>query len=139
VNGAQRRAATEEHLRAITTINDMFDRLDELVAARDRLTGVTPLGPHDDPIRDAESLLQHAELLQQAVSDLRLAALAASAHRRRIDLAADLGTKVTSLFPRAGREPRSTIPTEDDPDPAAAAPAHAGCDVPPASAESVAG
>jgi hypothetical protein len=105
VNGAQRRAATEEHQRAITSINDMFDRLDELVAARDRLTGVAPLGPHDDPIRDAESLLHHAELLKKAVSDLRLAALAASAHRRRGDLAADLGTRVTSLFPRAGAAP----------------------------------
>ena len=140
MNGAQRRAATEEHQRAITTINDMFDRLDELVAARDRLTGVAPLGPHDDPIRDAESLLQHAELLNQALSDLRLAALAASAHRRRSDLAADLGTKVTSLFPRAGRDPGSTSPMDDDSDPAAAAaPTYAGRDTLQASADPAAG
>ena len=139
MNGAQRRAATEEHQRAITTINDMFDRLDELVAARDRLTGVTPLGPHDDPIRDAESLLQHAELLNQALSDLRIAALAASAHRRRSDLAADVGTKVTSLFPRASREPGGTSPTEVDPDPPPAAPTYAGRDAPQASAEPAAG
>ena len=136
MNGAQRRAATEEHQRAITTINDMFDRLDELVAARDRLTGVTP---HDDPIRDAESLLQHADLLKQAVSDLRLAALAASAHRRRSDLAADLGTKVTSLFPRACRDLGGTSPTDDDPDPTPAAPAYAGRDAPQASSEPAAG
>ena len=99
MNSAQRRAATEAHQRAIATINDMFDRLDELVAARDRLTGVAPLGQHDDPIRDAESLLDHAELLNQALSDLRVAALAASAHRRRSDLAADVGTKTAILFP----------------------------------------
>jgi hypothetical protein len=110
VNGPHRHAATEEHQRAITTINDMFDRLDELVAARDRLTGVAPLGLHDDPIRDAESLLHHAELLNQALSDLRLAALAASAHRRRSDLAADVGTKVTSLFPRTAAIPARPAP-----------------------------
>ena len=118
VNGAQRRAATEQHQRAIATINEMFDRLDELAAARDRLTGVAPLGPHDDPIRDAETLLHHAELLNQALSDLRVAALAASAHRRRSDLAADVGTKAAILFPRAGRGPEQTDPTGDDTDPA---------------------
>jgi hypothetical protein len=140
VNGPHRHAATEEHQRAITTINDMFDRLDELVAARDRLTGVAPLGPHDDPIRDAESLLHHAELLNQALSDLRLAALAASAHRRRSDLAADVGTKVTSLFPRTGRDPSSTSPMDDESDPAAATtPAHADRDALSASAEPAAG
>jgi hypothetical protein len=139
VNSAQRRAATEEHQRAITSINDMFDRLDKLVAARDLLAGVTSLGPHDDPIRDAESLLQHAKLLKQALSDLRLAALAASAHRRRSDLAADVCTKVTSLFPRAGRDSGSTSSTDDDSDPASAAPAVAGCDALQASAEPAAG
>jgi hypothetical protein len=104
VNIARRRAATEQHQRAIATINGMFDRLGELVAARDRLTGVDSLGPQDDQIRDAELLFHHAELLNRALSDLRLAAQAASAHRRRGDLAADLGTNTTSLFPRAGRD-----------------------------------
>ena len=140
MNGAQRRAATEEHQRAITTINDMFDRLDELVAARDRVSGVAPLGPHDDPIRDAESLLHHAELLNQALSKLRLAALAASAHRRRSDLAADVGTKVTSLFPRAGRDAGLTSPMDGDSDPAPAAePTYAGRGALSASAEPAAG
>ena len=117
----------------------MFDRLDELVAARDRLTGVAPLGTPDDPIRDAESLLHHAELLNRALSGLRRAALAASAHRRRSDLAGDVGTKVTSLFPRAGRDPGSTSPMDDDNDPAAAAtPTYAGRDALQASADSAA-
>ena len=139
MNGAQRRAATEEHQRAITTINEMFDRLDELVVARDRVSGVAPFGPDDDPIRDAESLVHHAELLNQALSDLRLAALAASAHRRRSDLAADVRTKVTSLFPRADRDSGGTSRTDDDPDPAPAAPAYAGRDALQASAEPAAG
>src|SRR3712207_4981173 len=116
VNSAQRRAPTEEHQRAIATINQVFDRLDELVAARDRLRGVAPLGPYDDPIRDAESLLHQAEVLDQALSDLRVAALGASAHRRRSDLAADVGTKTAILFPRAGRDTEQTYPTGDDTD-----------------------
>jgi hypothetical protein len=103
-----------------------FDRLDELIAARDRLTGVAPFGPHDDPIRDAESLLHHAQLLTRALSDVRLAALAASAHRRRSELAADVGTKATSLFPRAGRESTSRI--DDDADPGPNVQAFAGSD-----------
>ncbi len=140
VKGAtQRRAATEQHQRAIATINEMFDRLDELLAARDRLTGVAPLGPHDDPIRDAESLLHHAELLSRALSDLRLAALAASTHRRRSDLAADVGTKVIGLFPRAGRDPASTNPMDDDTDPAPPASGYAGRDALQAVAEPAAG
>jgi hypothetical protein len=34
---------------AITAINEMFDKLDELAAARHRLTGVEPLGLIDRP------------------------------------------------------------------------------------------
>ena len=111
--GSRRRAATEAHLQAITTINDLFDRIDELTEARDRLTGVAPLGPDDDPIRDAEVLLQHAELLNQALAGVRSAAVDASVHRRRNDLAADVGTKVNLLFPRPGRD-TSTASTDDD-------------------------
>ena len=120
MNRSQRRAATEEHQRAISTINDMFDRLDELAAARGRLTGVVPLGLHDDPIRDAELLLAHAEVLNRALSDLRRAAVAALAHRRRSELAADIGTKPAMLFPRAtGRDPEQADLTRDAADPGA--------------------
>jgi hypothetical protein len=111
--GSRRRAATEAHLRAITTINALFDRVDELIEARDRLTGVAPLGPDDDPIRDAEVLLQHVERLNQALAGVRSAAVDASVHRRRNDLAADVGTKVNLLFPRPGRD-ASTASTDDD-------------------------
>lgn len=112
----------------MATINEMFDRLDGLVVARDRLTGVAQLGAHDDPIRDAESLLHHAELLNQALSGLRLAALAASAHRPRNDLAADVGTKIASLFPRGGRDPEQAGLIGDDTDPAPEDPFYAGSD-----------
>ena len=111
--GSRRRAATEAHLQAITTINALFDRVDELTEARDRLTSVAPLGPDDDPIRDAEVLLQHAELLNQALAGVRSAAVDASVHRRRNDLAADVRTKVNLLFPRPGRD-TSTASTDDD-------------------------
>jgi hypothetical protein len=47
-------------------------------------------------------LLQHAELLNQALAGVRSAAVDASAHRRRKDLAADARTKVNLLFPRSG-------------------------------------
>ena len=55
-------------------------------------------------------------MLNQALSDLRVAALAASAHRRRSHLAADVGTKTAILFPRAGRHTEQTGPTGDDND-----------------------
>jgi len=111
--GSRRRAATEAHLQAITTINALFDRIDDLTEARERLNSVAPLGPNDDPIRDAEVLLQHAELLNQALAGVRSAAVDASAHRRRNDLAADVRTKVNLLFPRPGRD-SSTASTDAD-------------------------
>ena len=110
VNGDQRRAATEQHQQAISTINEMFDQLDELVAAPDRLTGVAPRGPSDDPIRDAESCSTMRSCSTGRSSELRVAALAASAHRRRRDLASDVGTKAGMLFPRAGRGPEQDRP-----------------------------
>jgi hypothetical protein len=103
VSSERRRAATEAHLQAITTINEMFDRLDELTAARDRLTGVAPRQPDDDPILDAEAVLVRARRLGGALDALRAAALTAAAHRTRSELAADLGTKNTALFPRPAR------------------------------------
>jgi hypothetical protein len=102
---ARRRAATHAHQQAIATIDEMFDRLDDLTAARDRLTGLAPREPDDDPIHDAETLLEHARRLNAAVEALRSAALAAAAHRTRGKLAADIGTKspVCSSRDRAPR------------------------------------
>src|SRR4051812_27968611 len=103
MTAAQRQAATQQHALAIAAINEMFDKVDELTVARDRLTGVAPLGPDDDAIRDAETLLAHAALLNEALSQLRAVALTAAAHRNRNDLAADIGTKSATLFPRQVR------------------------------------
>jgi hypothetical protein len=105
----QRRAATEQHQKAIESINELFDRLDDLTAARNRFTGIDPLGDDDDPVRDAESLLEHAERLNHALDELRAAALVAAEHRRRTDLADDLGTKTTALFPRSPRRPADPV------------------------------
>jgi hypothetical protein len=112
--GSRRRAATEAHLQAIATINALFDRLDELSEARHRLTGVAPLAASDDPIRDAEALLHHAQLLCQTLARVRAAAIDASTHRRRSDLAADIGTKPGVLFPRAGRDRHTASATDND-------------------------
>jgi len=103
VSAARRHEATAAHQQAIATINEMFDRLDELTAARDRLSGVGPRHPDGDPIQDAELLLDHARRLGGALEALRSAALAAVDHRSRSDLAADVGAKTTALFPRAAR------------------------------------
>jgi hypothetical protein len=103
VNDDRRLAATQEHQQAIASINAMFDRLDDLTAARDRLTGLAPRQPADDPIQDAELLLDHARRLGAALEALRTAALVAAGHRSRADVAADIGTKATALFPRPAR------------------------------------
>lgn len=81
----------------------MFDRLDDLAEARNHLTGLEPLGQGDDPVRDAESLLERAEDLGKALVELPAAALTAAEHRRRGDLADDVGTKPAVLFPRHPR------------------------------------
>jgi hypothetical protein len=99
---SRRRAATEAHLQAINTINALFDCVDELIEARVRLPAVVPLGADDDPIRDVQELVQHAELLNQTLAAVRVAAVDASAHRRRSDIAADLGTELNLLFPMPG-------------------------------------
>lgn len=101
MSSAQRRAATAQHNQAVACINEMFDRLDELTAARDRLTGIEPIGPDDDPVRDAEALLEHAHRLNETLDALRSAAMSAAGHRRRGDLADDVGTSTPALFPRA--------------------------------------
>lgn len=100
MNSARRLAATQAHQQAIATINEMFDRLDELTAARNRLTDVAPRNPETDPLQDAELLLHHAGRLAAALEALRAAALAAAEHRPRSELAADIGTKNNILFPR---------------------------------------
>ena len=69
----RRLTATLAHQQAIATINEMFDRLDELTAARDRLTGVAPRHPEADPIQDAELLLDHARRLAGTLEALRAA------------------------------------------------------------------
>jgi len=88
--------------QAVATINEMFDRLDELTAARDRLTGIAPRHPEADPIQDAELLLDQARRLAGTLEALRAAAVAAAEHRPRSELAADIGTKNNVLFPRQG-------------------------------------
>lgn len=119
----RRRIATDQHQRAIESINELFDRLDHLIAARAQLSGIEPLAPDEDPVRDAESILELADRLNTALDDLRTAALGAAEHRRRTDLAADVGTKTNALFPRARshsvgssrvESPRGAT-TQDDP------------------------
>lgn len=105
MSAEQRRAATQQHILAIAAINELFDKIDELAAARDRLTGIGPLAPQDDPIRDAETLLAQATQLKEALCQLREVALTASEHRHRNDLATDIGTKSVLLFPRQLRRP----------------------------------
>jgi hypothetical protein len=67
------------------------------------LTGVAPRRPPDDPIQDADVLLDHARRLAP-LEARRTTALAAANHRSRGDLAADIGTKATALFPRQVRQ-----------------------------------
>jgi hypothetical protein len=122
VSSASRRAATETHQLAIATINAMFDRLDELTAARDRLTDIAPREPDDDPIQDAEALLEHARRLNGALDALRSAALSAATHRTRSELAADIGAKNSALFPRPNRQAQQRVrPTPASLDPAPSA------------------
>jgi hypothetical protein len=83
----------------VGTINEMFDRLDDLTAGRDRLTRMSSREADGDPIEDVEALLEHAGRLAAAVDALCAAALAASAHRPRDELATDVGTK-TRVFPQ---------------------------------------
>lgn len=107
----RRLAATQAHQEAIATINEMFDRFDDLTAARDRLTGIAPRHPDADPIQDAELLLDHARRLAGTLEALRAAALAAAEHRTRSELSADIGTKTSTLFPRHG-SPRVIVDPE---------------------------
>jgi hypothetical protein len=48
-------------------------------------------------------LLDVARRIGTAVEALRAAASAAANHRSRSDLAADVGTKITAVFPRQAR------------------------------------
>lgn len=102
----RRRAAIADYDQAITTINALFDRVDDLRAARQRLTGIAPLDIDDDPIRDTETLLHRARLLDEALTRVRSAAVAAAKYKSRSDLADDIGTKPSTLFPRPQRPRR---------------------------------
>lgn len=103
-NRARGHAATDTHLRAVGTINEMFDRLDDLTAGRDRLTRAASREADGDPIEDVEALLEHAWRVGAALDALRAAAHAASAHRPRGEPAADVGTKDAALFPQRSRQ-----------------------------------
>jgi hypothetical protein len=79
----------------------MFDKVDGLPAVRVTASRVSSRSAQTTTrIRDAELLLGHATALGEALEQLRVAAAVTANHRRRSDLAADISTKVTSLFPR---------------------------------------
>ncbi|HWL44573.1 MAG TPA: hypothetical protein VNQ73_16655 [Ilumatobacter sp.] len=108
---ARRRSATEQHERAVNAINALFDRLDDLAAARQRLSEFASRAADGDPLRDADGLLQVAAQLAGAVDGVRAAALAAAEHRSRNELAADVGTRAASLFPRSAGPTRPSNET----------------------------
>ena len=108
MSAAQRHAATQQHMLAIGAINELFNKVYELAAARDRLTDIGPLGPlgpQDDPIKNAETLLAYAAPLNRALCQLRAIALTAAEHRNRNDHATDICTKSALPFPRQLRRP----------------------------------
>ena len=102
----RRRAATEQHERAINAINAVFDRVAEMSRVRARLAGLAASAAGDDPLRDVEALLQASEQLGSALAGVRAAATAATEHRSRGEQAADVGTRLTLLFPRSVATPR---------------------------------
>jgi hypothetical protein len=95
----RRRAATAKHTAAIATIEALFDRVGELRLAREALTGIAPAEVDADPIRATEAALDTAHRLEDALTSVRQAAAAAE-HRSRSDLASDVGTRLSALFPR---------------------------------------
>jgi hypothetical protein len=110
----RRRAATAKHTAAIATIDALFDRVDQLRIARDRLTGIKPAPFEADPIRDAQAVIDAAHQLEDALSDLRQTAERAAKHRSRSELANDIGTRQSALFPRNttnARRSRGASPT----------------------------
>ncbi len=110
----RRRAANARHAAAIDTIDTLFDRADQLRVARDRLTGIAPAPVDADPIRDAQAVIDAAHQLGNALNDLRQAAQRATKHRSRSDLANDIGTRQSALFPHTTtneRRSRGASPT----------------------------
>ena len=115
---SRRRAATEQHQLAIAAITTLFDRVDDLRETLARLTGLASLGADDDPLREAEAVLQVAEQIDRALAAVRAAALAAAEHRGRGDLVSDIGTRLVLLFPRtAAASPKLRERAASDPAP----------------------
>ena len=100
----QRQAATQQHTLAIAAINEMFDKVDELTVAHDRLTGVAPLGPHEDRSETQRHCWRTPPCSTRRCVNSEPRRSAAG-HRNRNDLAADIGTKSATLFPRQVRPP----------------------------------
>lgn len=103
-----RRIATDQHPRAIESINEMLDRLEHLTAARDQLTGFEPIRPHEDPVHDAESLLEHAKRCIDTLDNLRAAAVVDASHRHRTDLATNIDTFTNAWFLRTSTHSAAT-------------------------------
>lgn len=77
----RRRPATAKHQSAIATIEALFDRVDDLRVAHKRLTTIEPTGVDTDPIRDAETVVEAAQRLTDALANVRGAAERAAEHR----------------------------------------------------------
>ena len=94
----QRRAATRYYATAATTINTMFDHTDQLRAIITTITN-QPAG-NNDPLRTALDITDTTHQPTTSIEQVRAAAVLGSEFRTRTELAADLGTRVSLLFPR---------------------------------------
>ena len=124
----RRRTATAKHTAAIATIEALFDRVNELRRAREALTGIAPAEVDADPILDAAAVLDAAHRLEDALTSVRQAAAAAAEHRSRSDLASDVGTRLSALFPRQNITRTSRSQTTTQVAPAAASDEHGRSD-----------
>lgn len=104
----RRQTATQQYAIATATINTMFDRDDEL---RDTLTAIATTAAGTDPLRAAHDIAEHATRMMQLVDQLTTAVNAAAAYRAKTELAADIGTRPSLLFPRT-RTADMTSPAE---------------------------
>ncbi len=59
-------------------------------------------GDGDDPVRAAEAVLEAAGVVGEALAALRTAGAVAVEYRSKAELAGDVGTRPTLLFPRQG-------------------------------------
>jgi hypothetical protein len=105
----RRAAATAELLAAAGTINSMFDHEDRL---RGLLADCVTAAGDGDTVRAARTVIDLAARIDTEHHELLDAASAATAYRSRRELAADLDTSVTLLFPRAQRAEQPTSPIE---------------------------